>query len=117
MRGHLIDGFLLRREQIDEQRSQSTFAQCFRDVAIARAESAAAASVREQHDAARAVGHDQIAFEGDAVCIESHRYTADGYVSGSSRLCMISQRSSGSTARVTSKCSTVSNCLVSDAKK
>src|SRR5205807_7047166 len=63
MRRAGIDQFFVMRKQIDEQRPQAALAQSLGDVAIARAETAAAAAVCEQHQAGRAARHDQIAFE------------------------------------------------------
>src|SRR5207245_4442239 len=116
--GHL----LLRREEVDEQRREPRLVEQLRHVTVARAEPAAAAAVGEQHDGAGAVGESQVPVEGHrsgpaADALLGHRYTAKGYVSGASPAFHSAVRSSGSTARVSSKCTTASNCSTRRARK
>ena len=61
-----VDALLIAREQIDQQRADAAPPQHVGDVAVPRAEAARPAAVREHHQTARAVGDQQIAFQGDA---------------------------------------------------
>src|SRR2546423_56710 len=61
-----VDALLVAREQIDQQRADAAPPQHVGDVAVPRAEAARPAAVREHHQTARAVGNQQIAFQGDA---------------------------------------------------
>src|SRR5207248_1767046 len=55
--------FLLSREQVEEERSDSRLAYGARHILIARAVATAARPMREQYDALRAGGDSQFAFE------------------------------------------------------
>src|SRR5205814_2636766 len=65
-----VDRFLLGSEQIDEQRAEAALAQDLGDVAVARAEAAAAAPMGEENDAHGALRNDEIPLQRRAVGIE-----------------------------------------------
>ena len=58
-----IDRLFLCRQQVDQQCRKLRLVEQLRDVAIARAETTAAAAVSKQNDAASALGKVQIALE------------------------------------------------------
>src|SRR5690348_6782286 len=66
MRRSRVDELLVVREQVDQQCAEAALAKEFRDEAIARAEAAASAAVREEHDAGRAARNEQVALERHA---------------------------------------------------
>src|SRR5439155_24693593 len=121
LRGVCIARLFLRREQIEEQRGEPLLVEDSGDGAVARTEPTAAAAVREQHDAPSVTGNAECSFERHALGtnrdVTRARHTARGYVSGSSPACQVAERSRGSTARVSSKCTTASNCSGRRARK
>jgi hypothetical protein len=115
--GALVLLLLDRREEVEQQRGQSSVLQCPCQPAVARTESTAPTAVREQDDAAGVVRNSEIGFDraaGDRKphVARSHRrlrcgshgnpQRAVGKVSGISPRAHTAVRSSGSTARVTS---------------
>src|SRR5207244_3020056 len=117
----------------EEQRSETVGFEELGDDAVARAEPAAAAAVREHHEPGGLPGHSQVGF--DLALAHRNRdrfsnggaahgipfYTPDGYVSGRSAAPLAPPAadhfSSGSSACVSSMCMTASNCLGSRARK
>src|SRR5688500_6697471 len=67
LRGAGVDGFLARRQQIEEERAEVRAAQFFGDVSIARAETAAPAAMGEQDDARRATRNDEVPLQFDRI--------------------------------------------------
>jgi len=61
--GAIVFALFSRGQQIDQQRRQATLAKGLRDVSVAGTVAAAAAAVRKQNHAARALRHCQVAFE------------------------------------------------------
>jgi hypothetical protein len=57
--------FLLRGEQVEQQRAQASVGQDAGDVTVARAVPAAAAAVREDHDPCCVLWHRQVAGQPD----------------------------------------------------
>src|SRR5438105_10923463 len=62
-RGTVVDDFLLRRQQIDQQRREAVLIEHVGDVPVARAQTAAAAAVREDDESDRLRGNGEIAIE------------------------------------------------------
>src|SRR6266446_1136061 len=125
-----IDHLFLRGQEVDQQGRELCVVEQLRHLAVARAEAAAATAVSEQNNAADALGQAQIAVETDRTSRDPdrmlfafpphrslHGQTAKGKVSGSSPVSHSAVYSSGSTARVSSKCSTASNWSESRAWK
>lgn len=70
--GHALFGFFRARQQIHEQRAETTFPQRCGDGLIPGAVAAAAASVSEDHQAGRRRGDDQLAFQRCGACGNRH---------------------------------------------
>src|SRR5258706_1903340 len=112
-----VDRLFLSGEKVHQQRCQLRFVEKSRHIAIAGAVPAAAAAVCEQHHPACPLGQAQVALKCHPAdrhidqtlfyffsCLLRHSYTAKGKVSGTSPFSQSAFRSSGSTARVSSKC-------------
>src|SRR5437879_4692602 len=70
MPGHAVEMLFRNRQQIREHGTEPVLAQASRDVLIARAMTAAAAAMNEQHHAERIRRHIHIGFERDVIDIE-----------------------------------------------
>src|SRR6266446_1537191 len=79
-----VDPFLLTRQQIEEQRSETVGPEELRDDAVARAEPAAAAAVREHHEPGGVLGHSQVGFDLALAHRNRDRFSNGGGAHGSS---------------------------------
>src|SRR5215208_2943422 len=73
MAGARVRAFLLRREQVDQQRRQAGEVELVRDGAVAGAVAATAGAVGEEDDAGRALRHGEVAVQGGGTGAELHR--------------------------------------------
>ena len=71
VRGAHVDRLLLRGKQIDQQGREPGLIQQLGDIAIARAEAAAAAAMGEQHHCAGTLGKSEVALERDRTCVDA----------------------------------------------
>src|SRR5690606_1709538 len=73
---HRVDALLLGREQVHEERGEAAGLEACGDVAVARAEAAAARAVREDDDAARGCGQCEVAIEDGVIRGDADRLLA-----------------------------------------